>query len=120
VSTTELSEGSKRIAAGLVTALTAESVLRACPAEPVLPTPTAHTVPTAPSSGPTAPALMYVYRVEAGAAFDVLKWRSQETHVKLRALAAQLLADIRLLSHDDSASYRAGFDRVLLTAHQRV
>jgi PAS domain S-box-containing protein len=32
-------------------------------------------------------ALMYVYRVEAGAAFDVLKWRSQETNVKLRALA---------------------------------
>lgn len=119
VSTTELSEGSKRIAARLVTALTAESVLRACPAEPVLPAPTAHTVPTAPSSGPTAPALMYVYRVE-GAAFDVLKWRSQETHVKLRALAAPLLADIRILSHDDSASYRAGFDRVLLTTHQRV
>jgi hypothetical protein len=29
-------------------------------------------------------ALMYVYRVEADAAFDVLKWRSQETNVKLR------------------------------------
>src|ERR1700730_959221 len=65
-------------------------------------------------------ALMYVYRVEAGAAFDVLKWRSQETNVKLRALAEQLLADIRTLKHDDSASYRAGFDRLLLTTHQRV
>ena len=65
-------------------------------------------------------ALMYVYRVEAGAAFDVLKWRSQETNVKLRALAEQLLADIRTLKHDDSASYRAGFDRLLLTTDQRV
>ena len=65
-------------------------------------------------------ALMYVYRVDAGAAFDVLKWRSQETNVKLRALAEQLLADIRTLKHDDSASYRAGFDRLLLTTHQRV
>ena len=30
---------------------------------------------------------MYVYQVEADAAFDVLNWRSQETNVKLRALA---------------------------------
>jgi hypothetical protein len=37
---------------------------------------------------------MYVHRVEADAAFDVLKWRSQETNVKLRALAEQLLADV--------------------------
>ncbi|PXX07269.1 PAS domain S-box-containing protein [Mycolicibacterium moriokaense] len=65
-------------------------------------------------------ALMYVYRVDAGAAFDVLKWRSQETNIKLRDLAEQLLADIRTLKHDDSASYRAGFDRLLLTTHHRV
>lgn len=65
-------------------------------------------------------ALMYVYRVDAAAAFDVLKWRSQETNIKLRDLAEQLLADIRTLKHDDSASYRAGFDRLLLTTHHRV
>jgi hypothetical protein len=65
-------------------------------------------------------ALMYVYRVEAGAAFDVLKWRSQETNVKLRALAEQLLADIRTLKHDESESCRSTFDRLLLTTHQRV
>ena len=62
---------------------------------------------------------MYVYQVEADAAFDVLKWRSQETNVKLRALAEQLLADIRTLKHDESASCRSTFDRLLLT-HQRV
>ena len=50
---------------------------------------------------------MYVYQVEADAAFDVLNWRSQETNVKLRALAEQLLADIRTLKHDESESYRS-------------
>ena len=64
--------------------------------------------------------LMYVYQVDADAAFDVLKWRSQETNVKLRALAEQLLTDIRTLGHDDSASYRSIFDRLLLTTHHRM
>ena len=36
---------------------------------------------------------MYVYQIDA--AFDVLRWRSQETNVKLRALAEQLLVDVR-------------------------
>jgi hypothetical protein len=64
--------------------------------------------------------LMYVYQVEADAAFDVLKWRSQETNVKLRALPEQLLADIRTLKHDEPESYRSTFDVLLLTTHQRV
>jgi ANTAR domain len=67
-------------------------------------------------------ALMYVYRVDADAAFELLKWRSQETNVKLRALAEQLLADIRTLKPDDDESLpsRAAFDQLLLTAHQRI
>jgi len=36
--------------------------------------------------------LMLVYQVEADKAFDLLKWRSQSTNVKLRALAQQLAA----------------------------
>jgi AmiR/NasT family two-component response regulator len=39
--------------------------------------------------------LMYVYQIDADAAFDLLRWRSQETNVKLRALAEQLLVDVR-------------------------
>ena len=39
--------------------------------------------------------LMVVYSIDADAAFDLLKWRSQETNVKLRTLAEQLLADFR-------------------------
>jgi hypothetical protein len=67
--------------------------------------------------------LMYVYQVDADAAFDVLKWRSQETKVELCALAEQLLADIRTLGHDDgSRSYGSifEFDRLLLTTHERM
>jgi hypothetical protein len=35
--------------------------------------------------------LMYVYRIQADAAFELLRWRSQESNVKLRALAEQVL-----------------------------
>ena len=67
--------------------------------------------------------LMYVYQVDADAAFDVLNWRSHETKVNLCALAEQLLADIRTRGHDDgSRSYGSifEFDRLLLTTHERM
>jgi hypothetical protein len=65
--------------------------------------------------------LMHIYRIDSTAAFDLLKWRSQETNIKLRALAEQLLTDVRTLGRDDElASYRSTFDRLLLTIHQRV
>jgi PAS domain S-box-containing protein len=64
--------------------------------------------------------LMLVYRIQADAAFDLLKWRSQETNVKLRALAEQLIADVRALNYDETIPPRSTFDRLLLTAHQRV
>jgi ANTAR domain len=31
--------------------------------------------------------LMLIYRIDPGAAFEALKWRSQETNVKLRKIA---------------------------------
>jgi ANTAR domain len=62
---------------------------------------------------------MYIYRIDSAAAFDLLKWRSQETNTKLRTLAEQLLADVHALKQNDSPD-RATFDRLLLTAHQRV
>ena len=64
--------------------------------------------------------LMLVYRIEADAAFDLLKWRSQETNVKLRVLAEQLIADVRALEYDETVPPRSTFDRLLLTVHQRV
>lgn len=64
--------------------------------------------------------LMLVYRVDADAAFELLKWRSQETNVKLRMLAEQLLADFAGLTYEETMPPRTIFDHLLLTAHQRV
>jgi len=45
--------------------------------------------------------LMYVYRITADAAFELLIWRSQESNVKIRALAEQVLADIQSFKYDE-------------------
>ena len=37
--------------------------------------------------------LMLIYAIDEAAAFELLKWRSQETNVKLRILAEQVAAD---------------------------
>lgn len=63
--------------------------------------------------------LMAIYRVGPDQAFGVLRWRSQETNVKLRSLAKQIVTEIG----DQpplSANMQASFDHVLLTVHQRV
>jgi hypothetical protein len=64
--------------------------------------------------------LMLIYGMEEAAAFDLLKWRSQETNVKLRLLAAQVAADF--LAHTGSEEFppRSGYDKLLLTAHLRI
>ncbi|OBB01263.1 antitermination regulator [Mycobacteriaceae bacterium 1482268.1] len=64
--------------------------------------------------------LMLIYRIQADAAFHLLKWRSQETNVKVRVLAEQLIADVRALDYDETMPSRSTFDRLLLTVHQRV
>lgn len=63
--------------------------------------------------------LMAVYRVSADQAFGVLRWRSQETNVKLRELAKQLVADIPALPAP-AADVQSAFDHLLLTVHQRI
>jgi ANTAR domain/PAS fold len=63
--------------------------------------------------------LMYVYRVSAEQAFRVLQWRSQETNVKLRALAKRLLAEVSTLM-PPAAAVQSQFDHVLLTVHERI
>jgi PAS domain S-box-containing protein len=64
--------------------------------------------------------LMLIYRVSAESAFDLLKWRSQETNVKLRLLAEQIAADFHGLNYDETLPPRETFDRLLLTAHLRL
>lgn len=64
--------------------------------------------------------LMLIYRVDADAAFELLRWRSQESNVKLRVLAEQLLVDYADLTYEEVLPPRSTFDHLLLTAHQRV
>jgi hypothetical protein len=46
---------------------------------------------------------------------------AQDTNIRLRALAEQLVADIHTIKHDDGSPLsRPTFDQLLLTAHQRV
>jgi hypothetical protein len=64
--------------------------------------------------------LMVIYRVNADVAFDLLRWRSQETNVKLRLLAQQFVADVVGLETDEASPSREVYDTLLLTAHLRV
>ena len=64
--------------------------------------------------------LMFVYRIDEQQAWELLKWRSQETNVKLRALAVQLAADILALDYGENLPERSSLDRLLMTAHLRV
>jgi ANTAR domain/PAS fold len=63
--------------------------------------------------------LMAVYRISAEQAFSVLRWRSQETNTKLRALAKQLITEIATLP-PPSADVQSAFDHILLTVHERI
>lgn len=62
--------------------------------------------------------LMLIYDIDADAAFNLLKWLSQEFNVKLRALAEQITEDLRAAQQAGAA--HADFDQLLLTAHTRV
>lgn len=64
--------------------------------------------------------LMFVYRIDADAAFELLKWRSQETNIKLRLLAEQIAYDFLHLDYSETFPERIVFDRLLLSAHLRV
>jgi hypothetical protein len=63
--------------------------------------------------------LMAIYRISPEQAFGVLRWRSQETNTKLRALAKQLIAEIATLP-PLSAEVQSAFDHLLLTVHERI
>ena len=58
--------------------------------------------------------LMLIYGLDAGAAFDLLKWRSQKSNIKLRRLAQQLVDEFRDV-RDQAITARSPFDHVLLT-----
>jgi hypothetical protein len=64
--------------------------------------------------------LMLVYGMDEAAAFELLKWRSQETNVKLRLLAAQVADDFLALTAREQVPRRSDYDKLLLTAHLRI
>ena len=64
--------------------------------------------------------LMVVYGIDSSAAFDLLRWRSQEANIKLRVLADRVVADFVGLSQIESSPPRSAYDNLLLTADQRI
>jgi PAS domain S-box-containing protein len=62
--------------------------------------------------------LMLIYGINEGAAFDLLRWLSQEANIKLRPLAEQIAEDFRGARLPLNA--RSEFDHLMLTAHERV
>lgn len=64
-------------------------------------------------------ALKLVYGINDEQAFELLRWRSQENNIKLRALASQLVAELDTLT-SVTAALRAEFDHLILSVHQRI
>jgi len=62
--------------------------------------------------------LMLIYNIDADAAFNLLKWLSQETNVKLRLLAEQISEDF--CGAGLTLNSQSEFDHLLLTAQQRI
>jgi hypothetical protein len=62
--------------------------------------------------------LMLIYGISESAAFDLLRWLSQEANVKLRPLAEQIAEDFRRAGL--RLNSQSQFDHLMLTAHERV
>jgi hypothetical protein len=64
--------------------------------------------------------LMFVYGVDAEAAFDMLRTHSQEHNVKLGLIAEQVVKDLVELSREGQSSQGVKVDGLLSTAHHRI
>jgi hypothetical protein len=64
--------------------------------------------------------LMFIYDIDADSAFELLKWRSQTTNVKLRQLARQLTEDLVVVNRDGGAATRVACDSLLYTVDERI
>jgi hypothetical protein len=63
---------------------------------------------------------MAIYGIDADAAFDMLKWRSQESNSRIRQLAEQFMADFLAPKYAEAPPSRSTCDQILLTAHERI
>jgi ABC-type hemin transport system ATPase subunit len=64
--------------------------------------------------------LMFVYGVDADAAFGLLRWQSQHHNVKLRLVAEQMLKDFSQASQQSPPVDRRTYDELLVTLHTRT
>jgi len=64
--------------------------------------------------------LMFIYGIDADAAFGLLRYQSQTHNIKLRVIAEQIAKDLLELSSSAPATRRLGADGVLHNAHRRV
>jgi hypothetical protein len=62
--------------------------------------------------------LMVIYRMDADRAFEILRWRSRQTNVKLRLIADQVCEELRAL--EPAACIADAANHILMTAHLRV
>jgi hypothetical protein len=63
--------------------------------------------------------LMLLHSLDADAAFELLRWRSQDRNVKLRVLAEQMVAEFRRLSTAVPLP-REVYDRCFMGVHERL
>lgn len=64
--------------------------------------------------------LMFVYGLDADAAFDALRSQSQEHNVKLVLIAEQVVKDLVELAKNKGPARRLAFDGLVHSAHQRI
>ncbi|MCW2650697.1 MAG: RNA-binding protein with domain [Mycobacterium sp.] len=64
--------------------------------------------------------LMAIYGIDAPAAFQLLRWRSQEANVKLKVVAEQVAADFVALGGGETLPPRVTYDNMLLTTDRRI
>ena len=65
--------------------------------------------------------LMLVYGIDASTAFELLRWRSEQTNVALGQLAEQIARDFHGARNGDTTLPRqTTYDNLLLTAHLRT
>jgi PAS domain S-box-containing protein len=64
--------------------------------------------------------LMLIYGIDAPHAFDLLRWLSQHTNVKLRRLAEQITVDFAALTDGDTLPSRTMYDKLLLVVGTRI
>ncbi|OZC32624.1 PAS and ANTAR domain-containing protein [Gordonia polyisoprenivorans] len=62
--------------------------------------------------------IMFAYQVSPEQAFEVLKWRSQTTNVKVSSLCRSIIDSSQAI--DVPEAVRRSFDHLLLTAHESV